>query len=245
MPVISRKTSTSFLFLLSFYAFILLPLTPLWAQPFELSEDTDIFAPLIRHQPLEEALQSGGAYKIEARVSDNIGVTEVILYYRTHGNEPYSSINMESIWQGDYSAVIPKEDIAEPGLEYYIQASDKAGNISQRAFPFSPLTIDVLVAPKDKSTDPVPPIPIPPVAKKEDTMLTNEILPFERKPFALSTEKPVETQAISEKKPWYKKWWVWTIALAVIGGVAAGSGGGGGGAGAPTTGSIDVSGPVP
>ncbi|MEC4677878.1 MAG: hypothetical protein VST69_03890 [Nitrospirota bacterium] len=243
MPVISRKTSTSFLFLLSFYAFILLPLTPLWAQPFELSENTDIFAPLIRHQPIEEALQSGGTYKIEARVSDNIGVTEVILYYRTQGQEIYSSINMETIWRGEYTTHIPKEDIEVPGIEYYIQASDQAGNISQRAFPFSPLTIDVFVAPKDKSTDPVPP---PPVAQKKEKILMSEILSVEREPFALSTEKPVETQAISEKKPWYKKWWVWTIALAVVGGVAAaGSGGGGGGAGAPTTGSIDVSGPVP
>jgi len=244
VSVISRKTSTTFLFLLSFYAFILLPLTPLWAQPFELSEDTDIFAPLIRHQPLEEALQSGGAYKIEARVSDNIGVSEVILYYRTYGNEPYSSINMESIWQGDYSAVIPKEDIAEPGLEYYIQASDLNGNTSQHAFPFSPLRIEVVVASKDGIEEEIVTEPIP--TEREDTILANEILPVEREPFALSTEKPLAPQTIPEKKPWYKKWWVWTIALAVVGGVAAGSGGGGGGgAGAPTTGSIDVSGPVP
>jgi hypothetical protein len=57
-------------------------------------------------------------------------------------------------------------------------------------------------------------------------------------------------------RPWYKKWWVWTIVGAVVTGVviAAGGSGSGGGGGdgndggngeTPTTGSIDISGPIP
>jgi len=62
-----RKACTTFLFFISFYAFILSPLTPLWAEPFDFSEDIDLFAPVIRHQANEEALQSGRSHKIEAR----------------------------------------------------------------------------------------------------------------------------------------------------------------------------------
>ncbi|VAX32083.1 hypothetical protein MNBD_NITROSPIRAE01-1887, partial [hydrothermal vent metagenome] len=167
------------------------------------------------------------------------------------GQEIYSSINMETIWRGEYTTHIPKEDIATPGIEYYIQARDHAGNTSQRAFPFSPLRIEVVAAPKDEAAKPEEHIvlaPVPPPAPKQETFLSEEILPQEREPFALRTEKPVEVQTMSEKKPWYKKWWVWAIVVSVAGGVAAGSGGGGGGdapAAGAETGTVSISGNAP
>ncbi|VAX26454.1 hypothetical protein MNBD_NITROSPIRAE01-480 [hydrothermal vent metagenome] len=238
------------LFFVSFYSFFLLPLMPLWAQSFDLPEDIDIFAPRIRHQPLEEALQTGTPHRIEARVSDNIGVSEVILYYRKQGQEIYSSINMETIWRGEYMTQIPKEDIEAPGIEYYIQARDHAGNTSQRAFPFSPLRIEVVSLPTDQaagSEERVVLVPVPAPAPKQERFLSDENPSKERESFAFKTKKPIEVQVMSEKKPWYKLWWVWTLVLFVIsGGIAAGSGGGGGNStGAPTTGSATISTPAP
>lgn len=47
-------------------------------------------------------------------------------------------------------------------------------------------------------------------------------------------------------KPWYKKWWVWTIAGAVIIGAAAGGGGGGGGDdNAEPPGTATITAPIP
>lgn len=44
-------------------------------------------------------------------------------------------------------------------------------------------------------------------------------------------------------KPWYKKWWVWTIAGAVVLGAAAGGGGGGGDE--EPSGSATITAPIP
>ncbi|MFQ5589322.1 MAG: hypothetical protein ACE5F7_10835, partial [Nitrospiria bacterium] len=203
----SRRAKASALFFASFHAFLLLPLAPLWAQSSDFPAGADLFAPVIQHQPPEDLLPPEEDYKLTAKVTDDVGVKEVVLYYRVRGAARYSSTNMTPTGKGGYAAVVPREDISEPGIEYYIQASDEAGNIAQRAFPFSPLTIDVAAAPA----------PIPPVVQKEK-ILTDEILPPGKETFALSTEAPLEPEPILEKKPWYKKWWVWTIALAVVGG---------------------------
>jgi hypothetical protein len=45
-------------------------------------------------------------------------------------------------------------------------------------------------------------------------------------------------------KPWYKKWWVWTIAGAVVVGAVAG-GSGGGGSDEPEPGTATITAPIP
>jgi hypothetical protein len=47
-------------------------------------------------------------------------------------------------------------------------------------------------------------------------------------PGGVASQLTMQTPA-TPRKPWYKKWWVWTIAGAVVIGAAAGGGGGGGG----------------
>ena len=111
----------------------------------------------------------------------------------------------------------------EPGVEYYIQAEDKAGNIAQRGFAFSPLMVEV--SPFLPSMGEEPEVIVEAPAQEDIVMTTGEA--------------PV-------KKAWYKKWWVWTIVAAAAGAAAAGGGGGGGdSAPAPTTGSVSITGPTP
>ncbi len=75
-----------------------------------------------------------------------------------------------------------------------------------------------------------------------DSVPEDEILINKKRPFSLKTRP-------ANKKPWYKKWWVWTIVAAVAGGIAAansdsGSSGGATGGGAQS-GSVNITGDVP
>ena len=60
-----------------------------------------------------------------------------------------------------------------------------------------------------------------------------------------SQEEPLFKTEDANTKPWYKKWWVWTIAGAVVVGIVAAAGGGGGGGGGPATEPVTISGPIP
>ncbi len=55
-----------------------------------------------------------------------------------------------------------------------------------------------------------------------------------------------QAETVHEHKPYYKKWWVWTIAGVVVAGAAAGAAlaMGGGNDSAPT-GSVTITGPAP
>ena len=129
----------------SFYAFLVLPLMPLWAQDRKIPLDSDITAPIILHKPNPRPIPSGEPMVIRATVTDNVMVDEVLLFFRFMDTREYFSMNMDSLGDNIYSATIPDQFAQEPGLEYYIQASDKAGNSGVfRGFSFSPLTIKVV-----------------------------------------------------------------------------------------------------
>ena len=199
--------------MVAFYTFLVIPMMPLWAQDVTLPEDADISAPNIQHEPSQESVGAGESLEIMAIITDDEGVKEATLYYRSVGNVEYFSLKMTPLEGDAYTAIIPREDVLEPGMEYYVQASDKAGNVVLRGFSFEPLV--VTVAPV------LPTMEFPP---SEDLVLKTEGPP---------------------SKPWYKKWWVWTIVGAVaIGGAVAASGGGGGG-GDGSTGSATITAPVP
>ncbi|MFY9268744.1 MAG: hypothetical protein WAO55_03225, partial [Candidatus Manganitrophaceae bacterium] len=183
--------------------------------------------PEIRHNPPGQAVSPGKPVVIEAVMTDNVAITEATLFYRLEGQADYSSINMEPIGKDRYAATIAQGEVTPPGIEYYIQALDRAGNVATRGFSFSPLTLTVLSPPPEKKPE-----------KKEGEALTEKLFPPEAKEPAQATEAPPEPA-------WYKKWWVWTIAGAVIIGAVAASSGGGGGGGGPTTGSATITGPVP
>jgi hypothetical protein len=222
------KKRALFLVWVAFYSFLVIPTAPLWAQSLKLPTKGDLAAPIISHEPPSQSLRSGEPLTVQATITDNTEIKEATLFYRTMGKEEYSSINMERKPQGSYSASIPTEEVAEPGVEYYIQASDQAGNIALRGFSFSPLTVTV--------TSPVP-------EKKTDEALTQNVFPTEEKNVAMKSDE-------ASLKPWYKKWWVWTLVGAVViaGAAAAGGGGGGGsdsaGAGGQT-GTAVITGPTP
>ena len=135
-----------------------------------------------------------------------MAVKEATLFYRPLRETEYSQLSMTP--QGDdiYSATIPEAEVWEPAIEYYVQASDEAGNVALQGFSFDPLIVAVASV-------------IPPIEE--------EVASVEEE--AVAPEEPLFTTGPSSATAWYKKWWVWTIGVAVVGGAVAVAGGGGGG----------------
>jgi hypothetical protein len=179
-----KTKKATILLLVSLYTFLFYPIPVIQAQEKTTRVNPDRTAPVIQHAVPTQPIPAGRPLIIEATITDEGGIQGAVLFYRFIGTREYFITEMIPSNNDVYSVTILKQYVQEPGIEYYIQASDKAGNTKVlQGMMSSPLKIKV------------------------------------------------EGQ-FSPAKPWYKKWWVWTIASAVvIGAVAASAGGGGGGGG--------------
>lgn len=81
----------------------------------------DTMAPDIYHSPVRTAY-TGSNLVVSATITDNLQITEAVLWYRTVGGEWKSTVM--SAHNSRYSGIIPAEDISLDGLEYYIAAFD-------------------------------------------------------------------------------------------------------------------------
>jgi hypothetical protein len=179
----------------------------------------DLVAPEVSHQVIPDSLEAGSSVQIKATVTDNVGVKSVTLFYRTVGEEEYKRTNMNRIGETDeYAVTLGKEALVEPGVEYYIQAMDLAGNSLLHGYSFSPLVVNVIA----------------PTGEAEKAVA--------------ETGETIREESTAEPKKKTNKWiWIGLGALA-LGVVAAAAGGGGGGGGTSTdggTGTIVISAPPP
>lgn len=166
---------------------------------------TDLIAPQVIHDPIKEAMAAGKDKKFSAIVTDNVGVQSVTLFYRTVGAKDYKRKPMIGQGSDTYSATVDASEMQEPGVEYYIQATDQAGNNLLHGYSFSPLIVNVsaTAAPKTAKT----------VAAKEEP----------------------KDIAYTPKEESSNKWlWIGLGVLAVAA-AAGGGGGGGGTSGATLT----------
>ena len=84
----------------------------------------DTVAPTITHAPPTSST-AGYTLHVEAEVTDNVGVDDVLVYYRTLGSAgDYGTLAMSNISGNEWSANIPGSQVLAPGLEYYLTASD-------------------------------------------------------------------------------------------------------------------------
>lgn len=90
---------------------------------------SDTIKPNLYHTPVNQAYENNNLV-ITCTASDNVGVSEVILYYRTQGESTWKALNMSK--QNDkYSATIYGSEVTLAGLEYYIVASDNTNQINK------------------------------------------------------------------------------------------------------------------
>lgn len=85
--------------------------------------EPDVNPPTIEHTPVAEG-NTGADLAISATISDDKRVQYCAVYYRTQGTADYSRLDMANTSGSEYTAAIPKENLAVPGLEYYIEAGD-------------------------------------------------------------------------------------------------------------------------
>lgn len=89
----------------------------------------DTILPNLYHTPVNQAYENNNLV-ISCTASDNVGISEVTLYYRTKGESTWKTLNMSK--QNDkYSATIYGSEITLAGLEYYIVASDNTNQINK------------------------------------------------------------------------------------------------------------------
>jgi hypothetical protein len=183
----------------------------------------DLIAPEVSHEVIPGTLEAGSSLQIKATVTDNVGVKSVTLFYRTKGTQEYKRIAMNRLDNADeYAVTLGKSELVEPGIEYYIQAMDLAGNSLLHGYSFSPLTVSV----------------VPPAAPKAEA------------PAAVAKEAQPAGETIREEPQVEKKkskTWLWiALGALAVGAIAAAAGGGGGGDdGGGGTGTVVINSPTP
>jgi len=183
----------------------------------------DLIAPQISHEPLNEKIKAGTSQQIKATITDNVGVKTVTLFFRTVGAKDYKRIQMNQVEGSDeYVATLGFEDTVEPGIEYYIQAVDLAGNALLHGYSFSPLTVGIV-----------------PSEGAPATSVTQA--PTES---AVSDQSPKD-EPLGDKKKTNK--WLWIgLGVLAVGVIAAVAGGGDSGGEEPVqTGTVSLNAPVP
>ena len=102
----------------------------------------DLIAPKITQEKYDQTISPGSNHNIKVSVSDNVGVKQVTLYYRIIGSSDYNRRTMERVKKTDrYIVAINANEIKSPGIEYYIQAVDLAGNTLLHGYSFSPISV--------------------------------------------------------------------------------------------------------
>lgn len=108
------------------------------AQQIEDTED-----PVIIHRQADSPGIAGELQTFLARVYDDVEVVEVTLYYRQSATDDYESIPMRPLLDslGEYMIALETTQSEYPGLQYYIEAADAAGNITNRGFSYAPIIL--------------------------------------------------------------------------------------------------------
>jgi len=105
---------------------------------------SDIIPPKVVYDDYGSILVNGFDHEIIVTVTDNVGVKQVVLYYRNIGTRNYKpKLMLNPILKDDYTATILASEVPATGIEYYIQAKDFAGNTLLHGLKFTPLRVHV------------------------------------------------------------------------------------------------------
>lgn len=102
----------------------------------------DTEAPVLIHRQIDSGI-AGELQTFLARVSDDFGVEQVVLHYRQSESGRFESIPMRPLLDsiGEYMIAIETSESAYPGLQYYIDAVDAAGNTTNRGYSYAPIVL--------------------------------------------------------------------------------------------------------
>ncbi|MCX8173039.1 MAG: S8 family serine peptidase [Thermoplasmata archaeon] len=113
-----------------------------WGDYASITFTVDTTAPTIIHTPVTSA-PSGQAVQINATITDTYGIGYARLYYKKHTDATYLVMTMTKTTGNNYTATIPASVVVSPGVDYYIEASDLAGNLATHGNAAAPHFISV------------------------------------------------------------------------------------------------------
>jgi len=127
---------------ISLYVFLFQPFLAAAQEP----PSVDLIAPKILHARPMGLFRAGQEIEIVATVTDEeSGVAAVRLFFRSKGERSYREINMIKEEGDQYHALLPGDAVQSPGIEYYLESEDRAGNRVQtlRSPDFAPISVSV------------------------------------------------------------------------------------------------------
>lgn len=135
----------------------------------------DLVAPEITQPEYIGTVEEGKSHIVSVNVTDNMAVKQVVLYYRVIGTENYSRKLMRNVVNTDnYRASIHSEKIKKPGIEYYVQAMDTAGNTLLHGYSFSPLSVKTVNGGEALASTSAAPDVASSEAEDDDSIFTNK-----------------------------------------------------------------------
>lgn len=196
------------------------------AQADQLALPTaDVTAPVMEQKNLVTKIAAGKDHEILVTATDNVAIKNVTLFYRDTGDNMYRNMPMRNVPNtDDYSVTLSTSELHGNGLEYYIQATDHAGNTLLLGYAFSPIAVVV------------------------EHPALNEQMASSSVIDSTTPEKIPEKEYESDKS----NKWLWIgLAVLAVGALASSSGGGGDGGGGGTSGgpsgepTVIINAPVP
>ena len=103
----------------------------------------DTEPPVLIHRQADSAGIAGELQTFLARVSDDFEVESVTLYYRQSDAGEFTQISMRALFDSldEYMIAVETRESAYEGLQYYIEARDSAGNVTNRGFESAPIIL--------------------------------------------------------------------------------------------------------
>lgn len=115
-------------------------LAPALAQE---GDEEDRTSPLILHQTQEIPVVAGYPVEVGAKVTDNVRVAKVQLFYRLPGEAKYTVGEMMRQGADEYAGQIPSAEVTVRGVEYFMIARDGAGNLTLLGSATAPVFMTV------------------------------------------------------------------------------------------------------
>ena len=115
-------------------------------------------APAITHTPVGNGQPQGQAVTVTADITAQAGLTSTTLHYRPQGGGAFTSVALSNTAGSTYQAQIPGAAVSPPVMEYYLEATDGAGQTTTQ--PSGGGVHAFTVTPSDTSAPSITHVPI-------------------------------------------------------------------------------------
>lgn len=113
------------------------------AEQLSLSS-SDVVAPELTPETYVQSVAPASDHTIKVKVTDDVGIKQVTLYYRDIGKTEHERSTMQKIEKTDCDmATVGADEIKPAGIENYLQAVDLADNTGLHGYSFSPLSVKI------------------------------------------------------------------------------------------------------